>query len=135
MDLNDVFGIAPQGAVLHLVNPLTLEPLVLSDKTNVTVTLLGPDSDEIRAKQRATTNKLVQGNSKKAVRVEDVEQDALDILCASIVSWTGMRIGTEDIECTEDNKVMLLTKYPHMRRQIDVFIGESRNFLKASVKS
>lgn len=131
MDLS-VFEIASEGVPLQLLHPQTGEPLALDDGTPMEVTVVGTDSDEWRARERAIANKRIANFGKKPVTAEELETDNLLNLVACIKSWRGMVLNGQEIPCTDEHKLALLKRLPHLRRQVDNFVGNSANFLKAS---
>lgn len=134
MDL-DVFEVVTEGTVLEVRHPITQEPMVLDDGTKVTVTLVGMDSPEWRDRQQALINKRLSMRAKKPLTAEEIEEEGLRSLAACVKAWTGMRLAGELFECNTKNALALFRRLPDLRRQVDAFISDNANFLKASPTS
>lgn len=133
MDMS-VFEIAAEGVVLPIKHPVTGQPLKLDDGTAVTVIMVGMDSAEWRAREREVANKRLAGTA-GTLTAEDIEEESLASIAAVIKGWTGIRIGEREYACTPENKLQMLARYPHFKRQIDAFLGNRENFLKVSQES
>ncbi|CAB4122368.1 hypothetical protein UFOVP32_13 [uncultured Caudovirales phage] len=110
-------------------------PLLDKNGDPVTITVLGPDSIKYRSLSRAQVRKRVQraaaGNME--VNFEEDEGDALDILVACTIAWTGVNTPAGDaIPCTPEAVRNLYTVYPVIRDQVDLFSAQRVNFTKAS---
>ena len=136
MDLS-VFEIATDGVPLHLQHPLTGEPLYADEaKTQpITVALVGLDSPEYTAHQRSMVDKRLSPDNKKKISAAQIDDEALRGLAVCIKGWTGFIANGEPVQCTEDAKMSVLKRYPHLKRQIDAFVAKSENFLKVSRQS
>lgn len=106
------------------------------DGQPVTLTLLGPDSDKYRAMTRAQVRKrfsrMSASDAAKDTFAED-EADALEILVACTVDWSGiLTTKGEPIPCTPETVRALYSGFPVIRDQADVFMASRANFTKAS---
>ena len=63
--------------------------------------------------------------------VEENEKLVLDMLCATVVSWSGIESGGKPLEFTPDNLRMVLDKFPFIRRQVDRAAGDEARFFTA----
>jgi len=118
------------------VKSLQGEVLKDADGKPVTLKLLGPDSDKYRAMTRQQVRKRFQraagADATKDTFAED-EADALNILVACTVGWSGVNTTKgEPIPCTPDTVRALYTNFPAIRDQADVFMASRANFTKAS---
>lgn len=134
MDLS-VFEVAPQGAVLQILHPVSGQPLTLDDGTAVTVTMVGMDSDEWRAHQQAITDRQLERRTPRKITAADIENETLQGLALCIKSWTGMVKAGKAFDCTPQNAVKLLRELPHFRRQVETFLLDGANFLTVSRKA
>lgn len=134
MDLSE-FELAPEGATLEVLHPKTGVPMKLDDGTAVTITMVGMDSEEWRTNQQGLINRRLAQRTRKPATAEEIEDETLRSLAACIKSWTGMRLAGKDFECTRQNALELMRKLPDLRRQVDAFLADNRNFLKASPTS
>lgn len=107
------------------------------DGNPVTLKLLGPDSDRYRSMTRAQVRKRIQrasaGVAAPADSYAEDEADALDILVACTVGWSGVNTTKgEPIPCTPETVRALYQGFPVIRDQADVFMASRVNFTKAS---
>ncbi len=114
------------------------EPLVARNGQPITVRLLGPDSNKYRALTRAQVRKRMAAMADGKVTLseaefEETERELLDILVACTVGWSNV-LDTEgaEIPFAEDNVRKLYSNYPVVREQVDTFLANRANFLRAS---
>ena len=139
MDFNlpgmDTRTLSEEGVDMQ-VKSLQGEHLKDADGKPVTLKLLGPDSDKYRAMTRQQVRKRFSraagADATKDTFAED-EADALNILVACTVGWSGVNTTKgEPIPCTPDTVRALYTNFPAIRDQADVFMATRANFTKAS---
>jgi hypothetical protein len=138
MDIFEAFGSANEGAVLEVRHPVTGLPLTLDDQTPVRITLVGMDSEQYRAAVRARTNKRIKAaaeTSRSQVSAEMLENEGLDILVACTLGWEGIFVKDAPLPFSPENAKTLYARLPFLREQVDSFIGDRGNFLKASPAS
>jgi len=122
---------ANEGFDVQIYNPATNEDL------DIVIHVLGKDSDEFqrisRAQGRKRMAKMAKGGfrSVSATSAEEIEQDAIALLAACTTGWSGVVIGGKAIDYNQDNAVMLYTRFPWIREQVDAAIGDRANFIKA----
>jgi hypothetical protein len=132
MDISklNVKASAEQGATLQLRNPFSGEELFNDDKSPMTISLLGRDSEPYRRTSRATANKNLKAG-RAAPKVEKFEQDGVELLAAVTTGWN-IQFGNEMLEFSPA-KVRDLYADPEYRwvyEQVDEFVAERSNFLK-----
>jgi hypothetical protein len=108
----------------------------------VTLKLLGPDSDKYRSMTRAQVRKRFQRAAVSSAQAAqpaqtdtflDDEADALEILVACTVGWSGVNTTKgEAIPCNAETVRALYQNFPAIRDQADVFMATRANFTKAS---
>lgn len=133
MDLStlDVAAAAEEGAELHLRHPTTNELLFDGDdKVPVTITLAGADSERFRSAQRAQINRRLRKRGREDATIEAAEADAIELLAASTLGWSGIALDGEDLACTPANAKKLYRRMSWVREQVDVFMADRGNFLK-----
>ena len=106
----------------------------------VSIRLKGPDSDTYRRLTRAQVRKRFErsaGGEKldADAEAEQNENDAIDIMAACTVSWSGIndKAGAA-IPCTPKSAVELYKRYPTIRDQVDMFVSARANFSPVSSK-
>ena len=122
-------------ADMEVRHPATNEPLLTADKQPVTISLLGVDSDVFRAGERKLANRRLKQGQKAKVTAEGVEAQAIGLLADCTVGWSGIEFEGAVLSFTRENAVMLYTRLRWLREQVDEFIGDRANFLKASAKN
>ena len=117
----------------------TLKGDTLKDKDGKPVTLkvLGPDSAKYRALTRAQIRKRIQRSSVPGAAgeatFEEDEADALGILVACTVGWSGINgKDGQPVPFSADACRTLYTNFPAIRDQVDVFVTQRVNFTMAS---
>lgn len=117
------------------------EPLLDANGKPVTIKVMGPDSTKYRSLSRSQIRKRLtrMAAGQKEVTeadMDETESDGLDILAACTISWTGVLTPKgEEIPCNAENARKLYLHYPVVKEQIDAFISERENFLRASSKA
>lgn len=118
-----------EGFDVQIYHPGTNEDL------GIIIKILGKDSDEFikvsRAQSKKRMAKMAKNGFRQTLRVpiEEVEQDAIDLLASCTKGWIGVVIDGKEIECNVDNAKMLYTRFPWIREQVDVAIGDRANFI------
>lgn len=124
----DTVSSANTGAKLELTDA-NGAAVLKADGTPLTITLLGKDSDVwVKAENAARNRRLAQGPRMK-LTAEALESEAIAALAKVTVAWDF------DEPCTYEAAVRLYTRYPLIREQVDMFVGDRANFTKASPTS
>jgi hypothetical protein len=126
MDLTSL-AVSSEGSVLTLTHPVTGADLP------VKITLLGTDSPVFRKAQRAIVNRRLKQAKKTTLTAEEIEAEGVDALVACTVSWEGVELDGKKLDCTPENirRVYTDVRLPFIREQVDSFIAERANFMKA----
>lgn len=136
------------GFDVQLYNPGTNVDL------GITIRVLGKDSDEFqkvsRTQSRKRTAKMTKGgfrNVASMASIEEIEQDGLELLAACTIGWH--RIDTDDtgkvsgavkdtllidgneIPFSVANALMVYERFPWIKEQVDIAIGDRANFIKS----
>ncbi len=109
-------------------------PLIFVDGTELDTKFLvaGIDSRIYLEKQREIANRRIeyaQKNRKKKISREEIEAQDIELLATCIIDWENVEYNEKPLDCTLENKIMVLTENAWVREQIDVAIGDRRNFL------
>jgi hypothetical protein len=138
-DLNalDTVKAAEEGFVLEVRHPATGAVLSNGDGTSVTLTLGGMDSRRAKTVERGALNRRLKQNSgrRSTVTAEDIEADALEVLAAITLGWSGFIVDGAAIECTPENAKRVYRQWPWLREQAQAAAEDRSNFLKASPQS
>lgn len=125
---------AESGAVMTVRHPVSDAVLEGTDGQAITITLAGSDSERFRKVQRASTNRRLKTQSSRRGQVtsEELEADSLETLAACTISWRGLVVDGEALECNAANARKAYKRLPWLKEQVDAFVGDRANFLKAS---
>jgi len=122
-----------QGAKYHVIDPYTEEPAYVQvdgKDVAVTITVLGPDSDKVRKHQ----NEMLRASMKKRkggqLDPEDIDRRLTSQVANAIVSWEGIMMDGQELECNRQNAMDLLNKHSWLREQLANFQQDRANFLK-----
>lgn len=134
----DTAAAGEEGATLHVKHPVNGEPMHVvppgGDKpVPLTVTVLGSDSPTWRAKvadsNRRRLREMNQGGRRNfTVNPEAIERDALELLAACTVAWTGVVLEGKALPCTPENAETVYRRLPWLREQADEFANNRENF-------
>jgi len=120
------------GFDIKIYHPGTLVDL------GITITVLGKDSDEFQKVSRSQQKKRMAKMTKGGFRAqnltpppEEIEADGLDILAKCTTGWSGVIVEGKEIEFSVDNATMIYTRFPWIKEQVDVAVGDRANFIKA----
>jgi hypothetical protein len=126
----DTVKAATAGAEMKVLHPTENTVLKNEDGSNMTITLIGTDSDTYRKAQRFAINRRMRSGRGRST-AEELEQDALELLAVATQKWN-ITLGGSKPECTRDIARETYAKVPWLREQVDTFINDRSNFLKAS---
>jgi len=136
MDLEkfDFTAHASNGADMHVVHPITEEPMYHDGKP-VIITLIGSDAavlrDEMKRRARLQMRKAKDPNKREDVDFDEVEKTSAEIIALATQSWYGLTQDGEEIPFSREKAIELYMKYPWLRQQCDTFVAERSNFYKA----
>lgn len=123
----DVAQKAEEGAELEVLDPVT------GDGVGVFITLAGADS-VIHRKAAATIAKRRMSNMKgfrnMALDPEKFEAEGIEVLAACTLAWKGVVVDGASLPCSRDNAIMLYTRFPWLREQVDQFISDRSVYLQ-----
>ncbi|HBI47999.1 MAG TPA: hypothetical protein DDX93_04695 [Smithella sp.] len=123
------------GFEVSIYNPATHEDLGLF------ITVLGKDSDEFqkvsRSQQKRRMEKLSKGGFRNTnIPIESIEADGIQLLAAVTKSWRQgekqtITVGVNELPCTKDNAAALYERFPWIKEQVDIAVGDRANFINA----
>lgn len=133
VDLADLDTVAPanDGAEMSLRHPATQTPLHDENGREVTITLAGIDSDAFRKAQRAAINKRIANGGRTKILAEEYETEQIEMLIRCTLTWHGIVLDGEKLECTATNARRLYQALPWVREQADQFIADRANFIRS----
>jgi hypothetical protein len=102
---------------------------------DVSITVVSIDSDRYRDFKRKTgqaqLDKVVTFGRLRP-QVDEVNEEIIDTLVACTVEWTGFEKDGEPLPPTPENVRAVYKAAPWIRDQVNLFMGDRRNFFSAS---
>ena len=121
---------ANEGAAMEVLHPTSNVPLKDDQDNPITITLIGQDSDKVKKRQRLEMNKRLKAGRRSTMTAEELEEQGLELLAFCTVSWNGIKLDGQLLDCTADNAMKVYKRVPWLREQVDSFVGDRANFLK-----
>lgn len=127
---------ANAGEALQIINPFTGEPL-----EGTIILLRGADSAEFQRATKAAGNRRLESMTKKGaqntVTIEALAKDTVEAFVAVTIGWSGIELDGKELDYSEANARKLYSdeRFPWLVEQLDTFVGNRRNFMKASLKT
>lgn len=114
---------------VDILHPITGEP------TGMRVEVASADSPRYREATRAILEKAAAslprgGQRARKAALRDMESDALDLLVACTISWTGVVERGVEVPLTVENARRLFTTHPWLRRQMDEVMQDRASFFE-----
>ena len=88
--------------------------------TGIRVKVAGRDSDAQRKARDEIMQHLINSGGDHRT-VADRQRNNIDILASAILDWSGVHRNGKPVECTMEEVVSLLTRYPVVRDQVDIY--------------
>ena len=123
----DVTAKADEGAELEVLDPANGEPV------GVFITLAGADSSAHRQATAAIAKRRmngVKGFRAKSFDPEKFEAESIEVLAACTLDWKGVFLDGAPLACSRDNAIMMYTRFPWLREQVDQFISDRAAYLQ-----
>ena len=140
MDLEAILVSEDEGVVLELKDPAG-EPLLQSDGKPVWIKLAGTASNKWRKATDAIGDRRIKTanprNGTTPKSMDEQRNDTAFLLASVTLAWDGIAFDGGPKECTQANAKALYS-HPNLIwivNQVDDFLGEQRNFMKASAKN
>ncbi len=140
MDLDDLFVPETEGVILELKDPAG-EPLLQSDGKPVSITLAGTASARWRKAQDAIGDRYLKSanprNGAMAKTMDEQRNDMAFLLASVTLAWDGIAFdgGPKEFSLANAKRLYSHPKLGWVTSQVDLFLGEQRNFIKASAKN
>ncbi|WP_321991531.1 hypothetical protein [Marispirochaeta aestuarii] len=106
------------------------------EPTGMVITLRSIDSPECKRVIKKW-DKVATRAGRKGLSFEQKEQAAIELLSAATVGWTGYTDGGDEVQCDEEQKVLLYSdqRTGFVREQVDEYLGDKSSFLSRTVKA
>jgi hypothetical protein len=127
MDLSVFTSTAESGEWLVLLDPITQE------KTDARILISGEESEKYKGARHEIINRRLR-KKQMVLDAATLEKEVEVTLIASIKAWENISLGTEALECTQENIEMLFAqaRFKWIKKQAEDFLGNEANFIKIS---
>jgi hypothetical protein len=125
-DLNDLSGLSAAqeaGIDVSITHPKTGEPL------GIVIKVVGPDSKKQAKARTAVLNDRVEKKIRK-ITADRLTEEATNMVANSILSWSGVEIDGAAVQFSVENAVMVFTRWPFIREQVQSVSDDRANFIK-----
>jgi hypothetical protein len=125
-DLNDLSGLSDAqeaGIDVSITHPKTGEPL------GIVIKVVGPDSKKQAKARTAVLNDRVEKKIRK-ITADRLTEEATSMVANSILSWSGVEIDGVAVTFSVENAVMVFTRWPFIREQVQSVSDDRANFIK-----
>jgi hypothetical protein len=127
-----------EGADLHLRNPTTGEPIVENGEPTIlkvisqqSSTWLNIQNEEMLQRTEELRERAKDKDPKKKPTLQEMNDAAIRVAASAVVGWSGVSIGSNGpLEYSKENALLLITKFPWIRRQVQEFMTDEGNFIK-----
>jgi hypothetical protein len=137
----DTLELGETGVKMPVRRPDTLEPIMHGDPPRrMTLTVASADSDKFIKARRSAQDRRNAVSGRRGgpgvARAAEIDNDSIDMLVAVVLDWDiTLSPGTEPPKFSPAAVRNLFTKFPYIMRQVDSFVADDANFLKASAKA
>lgn len=125
----DISNLKPVERIIQILHPVT------SKELGITVSLLSLNDERMAQIRRKIQNKKIELEKRnKVFKADDLEENELDLLCASITGWSWN--GDADYHgekpvFNEKNVKDVLKELPWFKEQIVEAIGDEKAFFQS----
>ena len=71
-----------------------------------------------------------KGFRNRALDPEKFEAEGIEVLAACTLGWKGVVVDGAPLPCSRDNAIMLYTRFPWLREQVDQFVSDRSVYLQ-----
>lgn len=132
---HDVADAANGGVPMHVHAPDGTPLFQPDEKTPVTITLLGQDSDALTRIMNQRANRHLTRRGPGVLTIEQSITDEVSYLAKATVGWDGLGIDEEVTPFSEEAAASAYRRFPWLREQARAFVFDRARFTKASPKS
>lgn len=115
---------AEQGAELEVIDPIT------GKSTDVFIVLAGADSPQYRNTSLMFTRRRIRNGARSEFDPEKLEKENIEVLAACTLSWKGVVLEGKELPCTRENAVMLYTRFPWVKEQVERFVIDRTSYFR-----
>lgn len=127
----DLVANAENAAIVHLRNPVTLEPLMNGGQP-VTISVKGADGTDYKAAQANSRLALMMYQS-PVMRLTQEYSDELQIqtnnvLTAVTTGWSRIQVDGKELKFSRDAARALYDRFPWIKDQVDEAVNDRKRF-------
>jgi hypothetical protein len=131
----DLLDLKPKTDTIEVIlnHPVTLEPIVKADGTEMSITVYAPHSKVYKEALHEQTNRRLvkaQKSKKFTMTSEEAEQSALEVLARVTKEWD-IVLGGKTPKLDFQSAVDLYKEYPWIKDQVEEALNDNASFLKA----
>ena len=98
----------------------------------ITIKVAGPDSERQRKAIEKLQNERLQSEDVLPMTAEDLARQQVRGLAMSVMGWTPIILGGEELKYSEENAIKLFNRFPFIRDQVQAKAGKRAAFLQPS---
>jgi len=108
-----------------------LDPAGKSIEASIRVS--GPDSTRQKMAMQAIQDERLAEENSSPFTTAKIEENSIRILAKATIGWTGFTNSGVDFPFNEENAIMLYTRFPFIREQVERKAARRASFMKSSV--
>lgn len=132
MSLKDI-GTFKEAIDVELMHPITGEPLLNADKSQMTITVHGPYSKLYKKimhdQQNRRLMKAQRTGGKLNLTAEEIEAASLDLLVKCTTDWNVTLEGDDKTKYSHEAVRETYLELPWVREQVETVLADTRAFL------
>ena len=132
MSLKDI-GTVKETVDVELIHPVTGEPLLNGDKSQMTITVHGPYSKVYKKithdQQNRRLMKAQRTGGKLNLTAEEIEASALDLLVRCTTDWNVTLEGDDKTKYSHEAVREIYVELLWVREQVEAVLSDTRAFL------
>lgn len=125
----DISNLKPVERIVEILHPVT------GEKLGITVSILSLNDERMAQIRRKIQNKRIELEKRnKTFKADDLEENELELLCASMTGWVWdgeADYHGEKPAFNEKNVKAVLKELPWFRQQITEAIGDEKAFFQS----
>jgi len=125
-DLSELGGLSDAqeaGIEVSITHPKTGEPL------DIVIKVAGPDSKKQAKARTAVLNDRLEKKIRK-VTADRLSEEATAMVASAVLGWSGVEMDGASVPFSVENAVMVFTRFPWIREQVQSVSDDRANFIK-----
>ena len=122
---DDVVKVQEEGYDLDILHPISGEAI------GITIRIAGPDSARARRAANRSINESMRAQRLKRPTAEDAYARSLQHLAGLVVEWSGVMLDGQELPPSNENCLLVFTRFPWIANQVDVAANDRSLFTRA----